>query len=148
MIEIAFYKGRTRWLDRLIQWWTKGPYSHCEVVTHRRTDGAAWCISSSWVDGGVRGKWIALDPTRWDLVAVPGIDSARAHEWLARHAGQGYDVAGLLGFVWRPLAADLRRWFCSEACADICDLPEPWRLDPNALRHVAVALALLMGGSR
>lgn len=53
VIEIAFYKGRTRWLDRVIQWWTKGPYSHCEVVTHRRK---AWTLlfttfgDPRWVD--------------------------------------------------------------------------------------------------
>lgn len=140
-IEIAFYKGRKRFGDRVIQWWTRSPYSHCEVVTHRRSDGAAWCISSSWVDGGVRGKWIALDPTRWDLVQMPGVDSAGAHLWLAQHAGQGYDFIGLLGFVWRPIAGSARRWFCSEACADIVELEEPWRLSPGALRHVARVLA-------
>jgi hypothetical protein len=141
VIQLAFYRGRARLFDRLIQWWTRGPYSHVEVVTHRSNSGAAWCISSSWMDGGVRGKWMVLNPARWDVIVLPDIDSAVAHRWLAQHAGSGYDWAGLLGFVWRPVAGDARRWFCSEAGADICGLLEPWRFNPNDLAAVAFALA-------
>ena len=136
MIELAFYKGRSRPFDRLIQWWTRGPYSHCEVATHRSASGAAWCISASYLDGGVRGKWIVLDLDRWDIVPVSSVDTAVAHEWLAKHAGRKYDLAGLLGFVWRPQAGSRRRWFCSEACAAILGIQEAWRFDPNTLACV------------
>lgn len=141
MLEIAFYKGRTRLFDRLIQWWTRGPYSHCEVATHRSGSGAAWCISASFLDKGVRGKWIYLDPSRWDIVSVSSVDTAVAHEWLAKHLGRRYDLAGLLGFIWRPHAGSRRKWFCSEACAAILGLKEPWRFDPNTLACVVLGMA-------
>lgn len=142
MIEIALYKGRSRPFDRLVQWWTRGPYSHAEVVTHRANSGAAWCISSSWMDGGVRGKWIVLDPAKWDVIALPHIDSAVAHSWLAAHVGARYDWAGLLGFVWRPQTGALRRWFCSEVAAHLLGLPQSWRFSPNDLAAIAHALAV------
>lgn len=142
MIELAFYKGQGRLFDRLVRWWTRGPYSHCEVVTHRSSSGVAWCISSSWRDGGVRGKWIELDPAKWDVLAVPGVDSAVAHLWLARHAGAGYDIAGLLGFVWRPVRSAHRLWFCSETCADIAGVPQGWRFSPNDLAAIAWGLSV------
>lgn len=141
MIEMAFYKGRARLFDRLIQWWTRGPYSHCEVATHHSASGAAWCISSSYLDGGVRGKWINLDRDHWDIVPVPTVDTAAAHEWLAQHAGLRYDLAGLLGFLWRPQTGSRRRWFCSEACAAILGMKEPWRFDPNTLACVVLELS-------
>lgn len=138
---MAFYKGRARLFDRLIQWWTRGSYSHCEVATHRSASGAAWCISSSYLDGGVRGKWIVLDPAKWDVIAIP-IDSAYAHSWLAAHVGARYDWLGLLGFVWRPQTGALRRWFCSEVASHLLGLPQSWRFSPNDLAAIAHSLAV------
>lgn len=135
MVQVALYKGRSRLFDRVVQWWTRGPYSHVEIVTHRSYSGAAACISSSWLDGGVRGKWIHLRPDRWDVFEVEG-DSQAAIAWLERHQGKPYDTLGLLGFVFRPMKDNRRRWFCSEAVAAILGYPEPWRFSPNDLANV------------
>lgn len=34
-------------------------------------------------------------------ICLVGGDPVRAREWFERHAGQGYDLLGLLGHVWR-----------------------------------------------
>lgn len=39
--KVAFYKGRHRLFDRLVQWWTRGPYSHCELLLYGLPDGTA-----------------------------------------------------------------------------------------------------------
>ena len=31
-IKIAFYKGQGNWLNKIIRWWTKSPYSHAELI--------------------------------------------------------------------------------------------------------------------
>lgn len=134
-MRIAFYKGTQSglygFLDKLVRWWTGGPYSHCEIILHG-DDAAAICASASKTDGGVRIKTIALDPSRWAVVEIGG-DSARAAEWFAAHLGEGYDLLGLFGFVWRRRDGERNKWFCSEACAAALGLAEPWRYCPNAL---------------
>jgi hypothetical protein len=126
-MHLAFYKGRHRVFDRAVQWWTRGPYSHVELVF---SDGMA--ASSSKRDGGVRMKPISFAPDRWDFVVIAG-DEAAARAWFRRHAGAGYDVAGLFGFLWRPASGASRRWFCSEAVAAALGIRDAWRFCPNTL---------------
>ena len=133
-LQVAFYKGRARRFNRLVSWYTRGPYSHCELVVQQLNAGAL-CWSSSFMDGGVRLKVIQLDPAHWDLVTleVSEATAAAATQWFKEHEGQGYDVQGLLGFVWRRMADDQRRWFCNEAVGAALGIPEAWRFDPNSL---------------
>lgn len=134
-MRLAFYKGRHRgWrglLDAAVRWWTRGPYSHVELVL---ADGTCW--SSSARDGGVRDKAINLTSGNWDLLPVAG-DEAAAAAWFADHAGAGYDWLGLFGFVWRASGGEGARWFCSEAVAAALGYRDAWRFDPNTLAAVA-----------
>ena len=85
-MQVAFYKGTRSGLsglfNRLVRWWTRGPYSHCEVVftDEPSKDGGVLCGSSSKLDGGVRLKFVVLDPevTRGlppKLTAATGADA-------------------------------------------------------------------------
>ena len=132
MMHIAFYKGRSRFYDRLTQWWLRGPYSHCELVLETKADGQSVCASSSAKDGGVRTKTMTLNPDHWDLVPVAG-DVHDAWHWMSGHAGQGYDYIGFAGFIARVLGHGKVRWICSEAVAEMLDMPESWRFDPCSL---------------
>ncbi|GAA4425762.1 hypothetical protein [Acidovorax lacteus] len=133
-MQVAFYKGRKRLFNRLVSWWLRGPYSHCELVVRIDGAGQASCLSSSFVDGGVRLKCMWLNPEHWDVVPLPGyVSPSVAYQWAYDHAGAGYDVLGLIGFVWRPQRGAPRRWFCSEAVAAVLGYPEPWRFDPMTL---------------
>lgn len=131
-MQIAFYRGRTRLFNRLVAWWLRGPYSHCELLTQALGDGRYLCASASFMDGGVRLKAMDLHPDRWDIVSV-NADASQAREWFYRHQGEGYDVPGLLGFVWRRAENDQKRWFCSEAVAAALGYADAWRFDPCAL---------------
>ncbi len=133
-MQVAFYKGKKRLFNRLVAWWTQGPYSHCELVI----DGVCW--SSSFMDGGVRNKVIAFDADNWDLVPLAPSDAADALAWFAARNGQRYDVLGIIGFIWRALEQDQRKWFCSEAIAAALGIPDAWRFDPNTL-HAALQFA-------
>lgn len=132
MMQMAFYKGRTRLFDRLVQWWTRGPYSHCELVINGE------CYSASLRDGGVRSKMIDLASGRWDVMPLPPHLATTDHQadaliWFMAHAGAGYDVAGLFGFVLPCRAHSRRRWFCSEPVAEALGIKRSWTISPNSL---------------
>lgn len=136
-MQLAFYKGGKRFFDRMVQWWTRSSYSHCELVFgYVPGSEAAECASSSKLDGGVRIKLIDLAPDRWDLVDLPFSDEAAARDWFQLHLGENYDVKGLLGFV-GPIKGRSKKWFCSEACAAALGYEDPWRYSPAMLaaRH-------------
>ena len=54
--------------NRLIAWWTKGKYSHVEIVL---SDGTSY--SSSFMDGGVRGKHIQFNGSNWDFINISSL---------------------------------------------------------------------------
>lgn len=132
-MQIALYKGRKRLFNRLVSWWTRSPYSHCELVVGHLNAGAL-CWSSSYQDGGVRLKVIQLNPAHWDIVDLqltPGQADA-AQQWFRAHEGQGYDLAGLVGCVLRPYRQQQNKWYCNEAVGAAVGLAEPWRFDPGS----------------
>ena len=129
---VAFYKGRKHLFNRLVSWYLRGPYSHCELVLQTSPDGVSLCVSSSFMDGGVRIKNMKLDPEHWDLVEVDG-SPANAWLWAVDHENDSYDLLGLLGFVWRRQTGEQNKWFCSEAVAAMRGTPEPYRFDPMTL---------------
>ncbi len=137
-LQVAFYKGTDRFFNKAVSWWERGPYSHCELVTGY--EGAlAVCYSASFQDKGVRRKVMELVPDHWDLVniEVTPDEARRAERWFIEHAGEGYDVAGLVGFVWGPWAHRNDKWFCNEAVGTALGLQDAWRFDPNALTELS-----------
>ena len=135
MVKVAFYKGKTRFFNKAVAWWTRGPYSHCELIVSGHS------YSSSFLDGGVRVKDIVYDPDHWDIVDVPWANAEKAVEWFQDHMGQGYDVVGLVGFVARRVEDDRNKYFCSEAVAASLGLADAWRFDPNTLYPVLALMA-------
>lgn len=134
MVRLAFYKAQDHLFNRLVAWWTNGPYSHVEVILEEK-DGEYVCLGCSFRDGGVRLKKMPLPADRWDIVEYTYADVSveRAYDWYAFYREAKYDLLGLFGFIGRRGVQDNRRWFCSEAVADILRLHEPWRYDPNTL---------------
>lgn len=131
-IKVAFYKGSEEFLDKVIQWWTKSPYSHCEIVI----DGVSY--TSSPRDGGVRGRIINWKPEHWDFIEVhPDVQPTpeQVRQWFFDHWGQKYDWLGLIGFVFpKGLRFNSqKRWFCSEACATALGLSNPSSFTPQGL---------------
>ncbi len=133
-MRAAFYKGTRPGIDglynRLGRFLDRGPYSHCEL---QMSDGVSW--SSSFMDGGVRGKRIGYSSVGcWDFIEIPSIfTEARARRWFDANAGKGYDVWGNVRFFCGLARDSTDRWFCSEACAAALGFREPFRYGPNGL---------------
>lgn len=131
MFLAAFYKGThsgfSGLFNRFTRFWTKGPYSHMELVF---SDGMS--ASSSFIDGGVRTKLIDHDLEKWDLLALPSELEADAIWWFARNSGKAYDywadIRFGLGFA--PESAD--KYMCAEACMAALGFTDSWRIEPNA----------------
>mgnify|MGYP001213384616 CR=1 FL=1 len=137
-ITLAFYKARGNFFDRLIRWWTRGPYSHVELVIGAE-NGEATIISASPRDGGVRERRLVLDPELWDLVHIPG-DAEKAAAFVRSHIGRRYDWLGILLSQTLPLGWHWSGgWFCSEICAAVLNLQNPHRYHPSALYKHLVA---------
>lgn len=132
---IAFYKATHSGLpgiyNRLVRWWTKGEYSHCEILF---SDGI--CASSSYMDGGVRFKKIDLDITKWDFVRVPDELEVYARIWFITRQKDKYDLLGNLHFIIGAVPDDKNKWFCSEAVAAALRIKDPWRFNPNELAAI------------
>lgn len=131
-MKLASYKGTRRGfkglLNRAIRWWTNSIYSHNELVFEEFTDnqGNVLCASSSASDGGVRFKYIYLEPSKWDIVHLdmPKERSQKAFQWFADHNEDGYDYLGLFGFIWRR-EQDKNKWFCNEAIGAALGISNP-----------------------
>jgi len=136
-VFVAFYHGRTQkrlsvarlgdWITRRV---TRGKYSHCEIAvasTGNRYD----CYSSSFRDGGVRAKTMALSDDKWNLIPVD-VRCEEITRFFTRHEGKRYDWRGVLGFVFYNRASR-RRWFCSEFCAACLGFSDAWRISPSLL---------------
>ena len=131
-MKVAFYKGKTRLFNRLVSWYLNSPYSHCEIILE---DSTSTCGSSSFLDGGVRIKQIYLDLNHWDILDIDLSiqDQILVRAWFEVHSGQGYDVLGMLGFLFRREQGSKNKWFCSEAIAEALGYSESFRFDPPTL---------------
>lgn len=127
-MKLAFYKGKKRLFNKLVSWWTRGPYSHCELLF---SDGTS--ASSSFIDGGVRYKRILYNDSNWDFIELgPQFNEAQARLWFDSHLGCKYDVVGLVGFVFRRVADDRNKYFCNESILNALGFYDAWRFDPNS----------------
>lgn len=146
MIYLALYHGHrggtgwrvwaARFTDGLTRILTRGRYSHCEIAIRlavQDSEPQYECYSASLRDGGVRMKVMPLPADKWDLIPL---DDAVLHAHTVglylRTAGQGYDLPGAFGVVFR-LPENRRRWFCSEWVGAALGLSESWRFSPNDL---------------
>jgi hypothetical protein len=139
---LAFYKGRGRLFDRAIRMFTRGPYSHVELVMKEPTEGAEFTgFSASGRDGGVRIKTISYEIDKWDFVEIPWANSLA---WLKakRYLDQPYDYLGIFLSQLLPLRRHLRgAWFCSELCAFAIGFDAPQIYSPNSFYAAVTARA-------
>ena len=150
-IYLAFYKHKRDWreepvkaaADAITRFFTKGDYSHCELVIERLafTGGHHYecetvfdCYSSSVQDGGVRCKQIDMaNSEKWDLVPVEGVTENQIKVYFNRTCGKKYDWWGAIGIA-LGIKQKRSKYFCSEWCFNaIYNSEEGWRFSPNQL---------------
>lgn len=129
---VAFYKDRGHFFNRMVNWWTGGPYSHVELLFN---DGKS--ASSSNRDRGVRYKYIQYSADRWDFIELDDkFSDADARAFFDKNSHRKYDYLGLFGFVWRAHKGSKNRLFCSESVMSALGFKESWRYCPNTCYSV------------
>lgn len=122
-LQLAFYKGRARLVNRAIADLTDGPYSHVELILAHYANGWALCLSSSMMDGGVRIKVISLTSGNWDLITVnTDVTIDDAWQWFYAHSNAKYDYAGALRYKLPILKQNPAKKYCSEVVSEILRL--------------------------
>ncbi len=136
---IALYKDKSHLFNNATAFWTKGTYSHTELVF---SDG--WSASSSFRDDGVRFKLIKFKPENWDFIDLKDkFNEETAREYFLKRVNREhwndpkaptvvkYDTFGLFGFVLSPIKDDTSKLFCSESTMDSLGFGEAYRFSPN-----------------
>lgn len=139
-MKILFAKKPNSLYERLVCWWTHGPYYHCSMVF---SDSVMFEALPSF---GVRMVVLeSYDPALWDAVEIPmsPIEEAEVEQWAAKEVGCKYDWAGL---IWSQILHIPRshpdKWFCSEFIVDalqqIARFPgvKPCTVSPNSLARM------------
>lgn len=138
-MQLALYKAPGTFYDKLVRVATCSKYSHCELVA-----GDVW-YSSSLMDGGVRGKQIAMNPDHWDLIELPEHMTQRILAHYVETAGQRYSWLDLIRTQLFNANVDERgASFCSEWCAAALRLPNPASYSPRTLAEL---VAWIMGAN-
>ena len=52
-INVAFYKGKGNWKNKIIRWWTKSPSSHAELILPNEI---TWVSISPFLTSRVSGR--------------------------------------------------------------------------------------------
>lgn len=101
----------------LIRWWTKSPYSHCEVII----DGLMF--SAHPREGGTRFAAIPnMSPDDWDILYVPTgpTEDRMLLDFCHAELGCKYDWFGIIfSQIIRLQREHKSKWFCSEVCAAV-----------------------------
>ena len=136
-IQVAFYKANgpfARWDDKVIAWWTNGPYSHVELVI----DGYHYGIHPS--EGRVRKIKRPYSPDVWDyfVIEIPEVD--KIIDFFKYTHNMSYNWNSFIAFVF-PVRPRNRSFTCSEWVASALILGglkafygyKPCRFSPNDL---------------
>ena len=140
MVKVAFYKAdqsHARWDDKLIALYTKGCYSHVELIIDN------YQYSATPRAGKVRAKPHVFDNNIWDYIEIDDADENIIKEFFDKTEGQKYDWWGIFGFV-IPFKDKTNEWFCSKWDSNALKISgckklwkqEPSKLSPNKLYRI------------
>lgn len=132
---LIFYKGKGGFIDKVIRFFTRSPFSHCEIAI--KEDGDFFtCFSSSPRDGGVREKRMILKCANWEFLPFD-LDQEKLQAFYAKTNGLKYDYWGAIGIVLPFIKQKRTRYFCSEWLADFLGIKNPSSYSPGKLEKWA-----------
>lgn len=114
-MKVAFQKADHSFFASLIRWWTKSPYSHCELLFD---DGLMFSAHAK--DHGTRYVTPGvLSANEWDVLLLPATleQEIAVRTFCNAELHCGYDWWGLIfSQVLRLQRPHPDKWFCSEVC--------------------------------
>ena len=113
-ICIALYKGKGRWRDSIVRYWTKSAYSHAELLM---PDNTSITIVPFDFRGVTRLPFSIDDDESWDFIclAVSPAQLRTIEKFYEETQGRQYDWLGMIASQVLPYHIKHRsRWYCSE----------------------------------
>jgi hypothetical protein len=138
---IAFYSGKSsdRWI-RIKQWltkmWTRGKYSHCEII-YFTDEGPYWYGATTYNPGGIAKRQLTYKKENWDIyrLELKGISRPGLLLFLESKIGYPYDWPGIyLSQIFPFLIHRKDKYFCSEYIAEALGYPSPQSFSPVSLK--------------
>jgi len=148
----GFHKAKepnSPFYNRLISWWTNGPYCHVEIF-YKDYDDYLKKFSSSPEDGYVRTKKTELYIRGYDFIPFEVTEEQfKIFKTYERELKCGkYDWPGILGFI-IPTKDRSDQWFCSETTSNylkIIGYKHMWKVEPSEVSPNRLARILNKGG--
>lgn len=113
-IRIAFYKGKGTYINRIIKWWTKSPYSHAELII----PDDIWIGISPFVTSRLNSiEKPFFEPQDWDIIEleVNKPQLSLIEEFFEYTRGCKYDWMGMILSQFLPYHIKRKgKWYCSE----------------------------------
>ncbi len=115
LIKIAFYKADGDYINRIVRWWSKSPYSHAELVM---PDSKTWIGISPFLKSEVAARE-KNDPNLndWDFIDFEITEEQHRiiMEFYDETKGDKYDWVGMFLSQFIPFSVKQeKRWYCSE----------------------------------
>jgi len=126
-LYLAFYKAWNKFgdiTDRVIAVWTKGPYSHVELIIpdDNSVTGLTMC-SALGSENRVRCTSHNIDYDIYDYYPIYVKDKNISLDFFKTIDGSKYDYLGIFMSQIIPLGIDAtKKWFCSESCTKATQL--------------------------
>lgn len=131
---VAFYKKPKTVVEKLIKFFTKSEYVHCEIVTVKLEK--MFYGYTSDIGTGVCARWKTYEPSDWEFVKIKSNkDVSELRSFYQKTKNRNYDYLGVLGFVFGT-PQDPKRYFCSEWCAEFLGFEKPYKVSPAKLRKL------------
>lgn len=139
---IAFYKGNG-FVSRLIKFWTRSKYSHCELVF---SNGSSFSADTKMPMHTRFANSKYMVAAEWDFIhiAVTKEGETKIKNFCIDELRCAYDWTGIVLSQFIPLGYHNKtKWFCSEVCVaalqTIGMLPgiKPNRVSPGKLHDLA-----------
>lgn len=112
-MKIAFQKNPTSILGKLVCWWTKSPYYHCELVFNSGVSFSAQFFKKTAFN------FTYHYPKNWDFIEIPMTkeEEQTIYNWCVSESDCFYDYIGIIFTQFIPLSfQNPWWWFCSENC--------------------------------
>lgn len=142
VVKVAFKRARDTgsiW-SKAISWWTRSPYSHCELWLDGGDDNA-YCFSAR---EGEKSGFKVIDLRGVFDVFIISLDTTeglKVFNICKLLVNKGYDWLGLLGFLGPWKVHDNNDRFCSEVCFEVLETAKllasssekRWKVSPGEL---------------
>jgi len=132
--KILFYKAdcdRARWYDKLVAFFTRGPYSHVEIYCEKYDTTLRITPRDDSVYLVRKPKY---NLEHWDIIDVELNDNIFADMVKYADMYNKYDYIGALSSAFKYISlCSRRKLFCSRGIAMLLDLKDSCKYSPNKL---------------